>query len=76
MDPTESFRFALTNKNFCLLDSTANILNDFKIRMVKCNVSFNSATEMMELKVYIDVGVNYTGNKIHFCSKSFKVLYK
>lgn len=53
-------RFVLTRENFCVLDSSYNIYHDYKFRMVKCDVSFDIETDMVELKVYTDDGVYHT----------------
>ncbi|XP_062584035.1 uncharacterized protein LOC134245801 [Saccostrea cucullata] len=53
-DKNENLRFAVSKKNFCLLDSTCEMLHEYKFRMVKCDVSFNNDEDMLELKVYTD----------------------
>lgn len=53
-------RFVMTRANFCVLDSSYNIYHDYKFRMVKCEVSFDIETDMVELKVYTDDGVYQT----------------
>lgn len=59
-------RFVMTRANFCVLDSSYNIYHDYKFRMVKCEVSFDIETDMVELKVYTDDGVYQT-------SKAYKL---
>lgn len=59
-------RFVMTRANFCVLDSSYNIYHDHKFRMVKCEVSFDIETDMVELKVYTDDGVYQT-------SKAYKL---
>lgn len=61
-------RFVMTRANFCVLDSSYNIYHDYKFRMVKCEVSFDIETDMVELKVYTDDGVYQT-------SKAYKLFY-
>lgn len=60
-------RFVMTRANFCVLDSSYNIYHDYKFRMVKCDISFDIETDMVELKVYKDDGVYQT-------SKAYKLL--
>lgn len=58
----KNLRLAVSKKNFCLLDSTYEIYQDFQFKTVKCDVSFNSGTDTLELKVYTDVGEDHPGN--------------
>lgn len=64
-------RLVMTEENFCVLDSSFAILHSYKFRMVKCEVSFDVETDILELKVYVDDGVYYT-NFVHERSIHFK----
>jgi hypothetical protein len=61
-DQDRNMRLAVSGKNFCLLDSAYEIYQDFTFKMVKCDVSFNSDTDILKLEVYTDVGEEYPGN--------------